>query len=173
MKKNIKLIYVRHGETNVNTGKLTLRGARQIKALLKYLEGEKIDAIFCSPRTRTLQSANILNSKYNVPMYIIKEINERQMLAPTERLLYGEAFEANYLNYGYENDNFETCKDFIDRCAVGFDKILAKAGKNSTIIVCAHSSTLYALNTYLNGIPKNNQINWLQCSNATTIKFHL
>ena len=38
----------------------------EMERALKYLEGEKIDAIFCSPRTRTLQSANIFNSKYNV-----------------------------------------------------------------------------------------------------------
>lgn len=173
MKKHLKLIYVRHGDTNVNTGKLTLKGARQIKGALKYLENENVSAIFCSPRTRTLQSSNILNEKFKAPLYIIKEINERQMLSEGERFLYGDEFDKNYLNYDYENDKFETCKDFIDRCFIGFDKIIEKAANNSTIIVCAHSSTLYALNTYLNGIPKNNQINWLQCSNATVIKFHL
>ena len=45
MQKNVKLIFVRHGETNLNTGKLTLRGVRQIKNALKYLSNENIDAI--------------------------------------------------------------------------------------------------------------------------------
>lgn len=173
MKRNIKLIYIRHGDTNVNTGKLTMRGAKQIKDALKYLKDEKISAIFCSPRTRTLQTANIINNKFNVPLFIIKELNERQILNSAERLLYGDDFNNNYLDYSYENDKFETCKDFIDRCIVGLEKILAKAEKNSTILLCAHSSTLYAINAFLNGIPKDNQIKWLQCSNGTVIKFHL
>ncbi|MBQ9792803.1 MAG: histidine phosphatase family protein [Clostridia bacterium] len=173
MKRNIKLIFIRHGDTNINTGKLTMRGTKQIKDALKYIKDEEIQAIFCSPRTRTLQTANIINNKFNVPLFIIKELNERQILNSAERLLYGEDFNNNYLNYAYENDKFETCKDFIDRCFVGLEKILSKAEKNSTILLCAHSSTLYAINAFLNGIPKDNQIQWLQCSNGTVIKFHL
>ena len=51
MQKNIKLIFIRHGDTNINTGKLSLRGVKQIKNALKYLKNENISAIYCSPRT--------------------------------------------------------------------------------------------------------------------------
>ena len=173
MQKNVKLIFVRHGETNLNTGKLTLRGVRQIKNALKYLSNENIDAIYCSPRTRTLQTANIMNKKLKLPLFIIKEINERQPLNSAEQILYGEDYDFNYLDYSYENKNFETCKDFIDRCFVGLTKIINKAPKNSTILLCAHSSTLYAINAFINGIPEDNHITWLQCSNGAVIKFYL
>ena len=170
--KHLKLIFIRHGDTNLNTGKLTLRGARQIKEAAKYISNEKISAIFCSPRTRALQSANIINNKLNVPLFIIKELNERQTLNDAERVLYWDDFDKNYLNYDYENENFETCKNFIDRCFVGLEKIINKCEENSTVLLCAHSSTLYAINTYLTGIPKDKKIKWLQCSNGTVIKFH-
>lgn len=173
MKKNIKLIFIRHGECNYNTGKLTLRGSMQIKGAIKYLSNEKIDAIYCSPRTRTLQTANIINSKINVPLFIIKELNERQALTVAEKFLYKEEYDNNYLNYNYDNEKFETCKDFIDRCIIGLNKIISNAKNNSTILICAHSSTLYGINAFINGIPKDNQIKWLQCSNGAVIKFNI
>lgn len=171
--KNIKLIFIRHGECNYNTGKLTMKGSMQIKGALKYIKDEKVSAIYCSPRTRTLQSANILNAKLNVPLFIIKEINERQVLTPAEEFLYKDDYNNNYLNYDYENEKFETCKDFIDRSIIGIKKIIDSTKRNSTIVICAHSSTLYAINAFINGIPEDKQIKWLQCSNGAVIKFQI
>lgn len=171
--KNIKLIFIRHGECNYKTGKLTLRGSMQIKGALRYIKNEKINAIFCSPRTRTLQTANILNAKLNAPLFILKELNERQVLTPAEEFLHKEEHDKNYLNYNYENDKFETCKDFIDRCLIGLNKIIESSENNSTVLICAHSSTLYAINVFINGLPKDNQIKWLQCSNGAVFKFNV
>jgi len=167
----MKIIFIRHGEANNKTGKLTRRGEKQVKSALKYLENEKVDAIFCSPRTRALQTANILNEHFEVPLYIVKELNERQLLTPAQALLYEKEFNENYLNYNYDSDNFETCKDFIDRTCTGLKNIQKNYSKYSTIIIAAHSSTLYAINAYINGIPKDKIIKWYQCSNAAVIKF--
>ena len=169
----MKIIFIRHGETNLKTGKLTMNGVRQIKMALKYIKNEKIDAIYCSPRTRALQTANILNQKLNLPLFIVKEINERQLLTPSQKLLYEQEFNDNYLNYSFQTEKYETCRDFIDRTFEGLKKIISLSQKDDTVIVAAHSSTLYALNAFVNGIPKNNHINWLQCSNGAVIKFYL
>lgn len=168
----MKLIFIRHGEANYQTDKLTLRGKVQIKWACRYLDNEKPDAIFCSPRTRTLQSANIINKKFKVPLHIMQEITERQYLNDRERKLYWEEYDKHYLDYTYENSHFETCKDFIDRCIRGIEKIMQEH-KNSTVIVCAHSSTLYAINAYINGIPETQKIDWVQCSNGAIIKYYL
>jgi len=168
----MKIIFIRHGETNINTGKLTQRGVRQIKSALSYIKDEKIDAIYCSPRTRALQTANILNSKFNAPLFILKELNERQQLS-SNNVSFKKDFDDNYLNYDYQSEDFETCKDFIDRTTEGLKKIKQTYTKDQTIIIAAHSSTLYAINTFVTGIPKSNKINWLQCSNGAVIKFHL
>ena len=196
----MKIIFVRHGDTNLKTGTLSKIGVRQIKASAKYLKNEKIDAIFCSPKTRTIQTANILKNYLNAEVYIEKNLNERQILTPSQRLLYAKEFDENYLNYNFQSPNFETCKDFIDRNFEGFINILSilnpkifkeidnplelfKNGAinfenasnfaNQTIVIAAHSSTLYALNAFLNGIPSNGQITWLQCSNGAVIKFFI
>ena len=84
----MKIIFIRHGETNLNTGKLTLRGIRQIKSALRYIKDEKISAIYCSPRTRALQTANILNDKFKAPLFILKELNERQQLTHSQRIAF-------------------------------------------------------------------------------------
>lgn len=168
----MKLIFIRHGEANINTGKLTLRGKLQVKNLLKYLKGENVKAIYCSPRTRALQSTNILNSKLKVPVYIVNNLNERQIL-PLGKERYQEEYFKNYLNYAYENSHFETCKQYIDRNIKVFDKIKSKHNDNESIIVIAHSATLSALNAYVNGIPFDQKILWLQCSNGTMIKYNL
>jgi len=171
---NIKLIFIRHGDYDLNRGKLTIRGKKQIKEALKYIKNENVDAIFCSPRTRTLQSANILNDSLKVPMYILKEFNERlPLINPAEIIAHKEEYDVNYLNYEYRNENFETCKDFIDRCFEGIEKVIAKVKACSTVIICAHSSTLYAINAYVNGIPEDNYIKWLQCGNGNVIKFYI
>ena len=169
----MKVIFIRHGEANYTTDKLTCKGRKQIKWSYDYIKDEKPLAIYCSPTARTLQTANILNKKFKVPMHIMSEITERQYLKNKERDLYWDEFDKHYLDYNYKNDHFETCKDFIDRCHNGFRKILSKSKENSTVIICAHSSTFYALTSYINGIPESGKISWVQCSNGAVLKFYL
>lgn len=168
----MKIIFIRHGEANINTGKLTFNGKRQVKNILKYLKDEKISAIYCSPRTRALQSTNILNAKLKVPVFIQNNLNERQLL-PLGKEKFKEDYDNNYLNYTYENSHFETCKNFIDRNLKVFEKIKNKHKKDNAVIIIAHSATLSALNAFVNGIPKDNQILWLQCSNGAVIKYNI
>lgn len=209
----MKLIFVRHGEINLKTGTLSKAGIKQIKMVAKYLKNEKIDAIFCSPKTRAIQSANILKGQLKAEVYIEKNLNERQILTPSQRNLYSKEFDENYLNYNFQSPNFETCKDFIDRNFQGFINIitlinpkifktienplkllkngvinfelsqkgngntqivnLSEGLANQNIVVVAHSSTLYALNAFLNGIPYHGQITWLQCNNGAVVKFFI
>ena len=167
----MKLIFIRHGEANINTGKLTFRGKRQVKHILNFLKDEKFSAIYCSPRTRALQSANILNAKLKTQIFIQQNLNERQLL-PIGKEKYQDDYNTNYLNYNYENSHFETCKSFIDRNFKVFDKIKNKHKKDAVIII-AHSATLSALNAYINGLPEDGQIKWLQCSNGAVIKYNI
>lgn len=168
----MKLIFMRHGEANINTGKLTLKGKIQVKEILKYLRDEKITAIYCSPRTRALQSANIITAKTKAPVYIMNNLNERQLL-PLGKERYQEEYFKNYLNYNYESSHFETCKQYIDRNIKVFDSIKQKHKDNDCVLVIAHSATLSALNTYINGVPLDKIIKWLQCSNGAVIKYNI
>ncbi len=167
----MKIIFVKHGESSFITDKLTLKGKIQIRAVKRYLKDENIDAFFCAPQTRTLQSANLLNKGLNKPLYIIKQFDERKPLLTNQKDLI-EEFKTNYMNYNFENTKFETCKEYLDRVFVGFEEILKQESSDiNTIVIVGHSSTLYAINAYLQGIPKDKQIKWLQINSGAVIKF--
>lgn len=59
----MKLILLRHGESQVNAGNkkagennLTAKGRRQMAVAVKQLVGQKIEAIYCSPTLRCQES---------------------------------------------------------------------------------------------------------------------
>lgn len=167
----MKIIFVKHGESSYITDKLTLKGKTQMKAVKNYLKDEFFDAIFCAPQIRTLQSANLLNKNLNKPLYIIKQFDERKPLLASRKDLM-EEFKTNYMNYNFESQNYETCKEYIDRVFVGFEEILKQENNGiNTAVIVGHSSTLYAINAYLQGIPKDKQIKWLQINSGAVIKF--
>ncbi len=86
----MKLICIRHGQTNYNVkdlcnGKpnpkvrLTALGRQQAKAAADILKKEKIDVIFISQLRRSQQTAQIINRYHNVPLVMDKRLNDRQM----------------------------------------------------------------------------------------------
>lgn len=167
----MKIIFVRHGETNLKTGKLSRKGIQQIKDARKYLQNEKISAIYCSPKTRALQSANILNKNIQVPLSIINNFDEREQLPDGCKTKLQKEYEKFYFSYLHESNEYETCKKFISRFCSSLKQIENKTKKSDTILIVAHSSSLYAINAFVNGIPKDNEIKWLQCNNGAVIKF--
>ncbi len=169
----MKIIFIRHGKTNLKTNKLNMLGYLQIKNSLSYIKQEKVDCIFCSPQTSTLQTANILNKKFKAPLLIWKEFDEREQLTLDQEKLYAEDFKENYFNYAYKNTNFTTCRNFIDRCFSGFEKIFEKSKELNTVIIVGHNSTFYALNTYINKIPKTQKINYVNTNFGSVVKFYI
>jgi broad specificity phosphatase PhoE len=165
----MKIIFIRHGETNAKTGTLSLKGKLQSMFARQYLKNEKVDEIFVSPQTRALQTANILNKKFNVPLNILKEFDERDTLKMGQIAGYKNEFTKNYLNYDFESEEYETCKKFVERVFSGLNKIVEK--NLNCVVIVGHSSSLYAINAFVCGIPKDKKIKWLQCNNGAVIKF--
>ena len=166
----MKIIFVKHGKSSFKTDKLTLQGKLQIKAVAHYLKNEKIDAIFCAPEIRTLQSSKMLEKAFKTPVYIVKEFGERTLL-PQKFQNLKDDFEKHYLSFNYQNENFESCNQYLKRVFLGFNQILEQENSFNTVVIVAHSSTLCMLNAFINGIPKDNQIKWLQLNSGAVIKF--
>ncbi|MFB3896499.1 MAG: histidine phosphatase family protein [bacterium] len=81
----IKLILVRHGETDWNIQQryqghtdinLNETGINQAKRLARELKSEKIDAIYSSDLTRAVQTAAIINDGRNLPIHQLWELRE-------------------------------------------------------------------------------------------------
>lgn len=83
-----KLILIRHGETNHNKKKicqgwldipLNSLGKSQARRLASILEQEKIDIIYSSDLSRTIQTAQPLANNKNIPLVKTMLLRERNM----------------------------------------------------------------------------------------------
>ena len=173
----MRICFIRHGSDIKpkilgEDTPLSMQGIRQIKNAIRYYDKENIKAVYSSPCKRAVQTAEIIAKRYHVPVVILEGLAERKKFdykkdSPEEKL-----FMDNYLNYAFDTDLFESCKKYIDRNFEAFDTIVKNHyDKNENVIVVGHSATLYALNTYFKGIPKDKQIIWLQCGNCSMIKY--
>ncbi len=151
---------------------LSLAGLKQIKSAIRYYDKENIKAVYTSPCKRAMQTAEVISRRYNVPMIVLNELTERIKFDYEKGSEDEKIFVENYLNYDFDTDKFESCKKFIDRNFKAFDTIISNHyKKQENVVVVGHSATLYALNTYFTGVPKDNQIVWLQCGNCSMIKY--
>lgn len=165
----MKIIFLTHGEENVLKGTLTLKGKVQAFLARQFLKDEEIDEIFVSPQACALQTANIVNKKRNAPLNIFKKFDERSVLKHNQVATLQSEFAENYFNYNFESEKYETCKKYIDRVFLGLKRILDRDLK--CVLIVGHSSALYAINTFINGIPKDGQIKLLKCKDGTAVKF--
>ncbi len=151
---------------------LSIKGKRQIRNAVEYYAKENIKAIYTSPCKRAVETAEVIAKRFDLPVYVLPELNERVKFDYKKGSPEEKEFMDNYLNYNFDTDKFESCKKFIDRNFVAFDTIIKNHyDKNENVMIVGHSATLYALNTYFTGIPKNKQIIWLQCGNCSMIKY--
>jgi broad specificity phosphatase PhoE len=167
----MKIIFVRNGESNLKTDKLTLRGHLQVRDTKNFLKDEDFDVIYSSPQIRALQTANILNKGRNKPFFILKGLDDRTPLPFEKQDEFGKDYKKYYFKYNYENENFQTCKDYLNQVFKAMEKITTENKKDATIVIVAHNSTLIAINAFFCGIPKSNTIAWTQTKGGTVIKF--
>ena len=70
--------FIRHGEKTFLGRKLTTRGIKQAQHLAKYLKKENFDEMISSTMSRSIQTAEIINSVLKIPHIKdprIKEVN--------------------------------------------------------------------------------------------------
>ena len=163
----IRIFFVRHGDASDD--KLTKLGKKQAKEITKQLNYENIKKIYCSPLKRCLETAKIISKKLNLEIEIINDLKERNKINNPKNNIEKEVNE-NYLNYNYINTKYDTCNAFINRSFDAFDKILENhKNRNENILIIAHSSTIYALNAYITGIPSDGNIVWIRAGNCSKI----
>ncbi len=86
----MKLIFLRHGQTNYNLKdlcngrpnskvRLTVLGKAQAKQAALLLKKEPVEAIFVSKLYRSSETARIVNIYHKVPVFSDKRLNDRSM----------------------------------------------------------------------------------------------
>lgn len=166
----IKIIFVRHGRDK--NDKLTRLGIKQAKMAVKELEYENIDKVFCSPKGRTLQTANIIAKRLKINQVSIDErIVEREKIGEKVDEKTKQLYDANYLNPNFSHKNPEGCKEYYDRIVEFLNDILQKANKDETILIVGHSSMCYVMNAYFCHKPSNKFLDWIRLGNCSKICF--
>lgn len=159
-------IYViRHGQTDWNAQKkllsitdlpLNSEGIKQCEEAEKLVKNLNYDIVISSPKLRTKQTLEIINSK-NIPVVYDDRLIERNA-----RSL--EGIDVNSFNYRQywtlgkdkmeDSETMEECKirvyEFLDE--------LKEKYKDKNILLVTHNGICRIINTYFNGFPRRGDI---------------
>ncbi len=144
----MRLIIVRHGETEENVkkivqgqgfGTLTKRGVEQAKRLGERLKKEKMDAVYCSDLKRARNTAKeIMKFHPKIPIHYVKALRERSftVLEGKPGDVYKEAAAKEGLpRYLYRPPGGENFPDMKDRIMPFFEKVYSKYSGKRVLFV--------------------------------------
>ena len=154
----MRLIYVRHGQTDTNVKELqgeeifesdaplNATGILQAQSVADELKDEKIDAIFTSPYTRAKQTAEIINRFHNAPVIELPGLRER-----SAGTLTGPAYHDLFdFEKKIKQPDVESVDVFFKRVYEAIDTIKTYGFKN--VIVVSHGGVHHAFRAYCKGL---------------------
>jgi alpha-ribazole phosphatase len=152
-KQKIRIIVIRHGEAIHNLGHLmtstkspgiylTPKGVQQVKDAAKLLKKEKIDIIYTSPLFRTLQTAQILGDRLQVPYQkiLVDERLREQFFGKYEDRTYEEyesTFNSHEELFAEAAPEAEYGREVFAR-TLEFLETIAAMHKRETILLVTH-----------------------------------
>ena len=159
------LYVIRHGQTDWNIQKkllsttdvpLNSTGVEQCKEAEKLVRNLNYDLVICSPKLRTKQTAEIINTK------IVEVVYDGRLIERYARSLEGmDVRDFDYRGYwtlGKDKvEDSETIEECKNRVYELINEIKEKYnGKN--ILIVTHNGICRMINTYFNGFPKRGDI---------------
>lgn len=162
----MNLYVVRHGQTDWNIQNkiqgfsdipLNATGLEQANNLKEQLSKFSIDKIYASPLIRTVQTANILNEVFHVPIELENRLIERNF-----GIYEGTVAQINLADYfDYEKNlstnDVEPIQDLFHRVWSFLDELIEKH-PNENILLVTHGGTYRAIYSYFYGILSASQI---------------
>lgn len=163
-----ELILIRHGETDWNLAgryqgqsdvPLNSQGIKQAHQLAKWLQGQKIEAVFSSDLRRAAQTAEILAETAGVPCLLeprLREIHHGRwegMSFSDIKDQYAGTFRKR-LKYPLEvpSPGGETVADLLNRVIPAIQEIVLHHPDGRVIIV-AHGLSLAVIRAHYQGVP--------------------
>jgi broad specificity phosphatase PhoE len=168
----MRLILIRHGETESNRQRLTLgredvplneKGRRQAQALLSSLVGVSMAAVYASPLRRAVETAQPLAETRGLEVQAVEDLTEMAVgelegLSPQElRDRYGDflrewlSTEAGKLRM----PGGESLQDVQDRAWAAIER-LRERHTEDTVVVVTHNFTIHAILCRALGLPLAN-----------------
>lgn len=157
----MKLYFVRHGETDVNSGlqqahtaqfdePLNAAGIVQAERLAEQLKDATFDAIVSSPLQRTMQTTRIINKFHNLDVQIDDVWRELKTDVYLDATSWHNAFD-------FDNneivEGIEPIRDFFERIYMALDSLKATYGKDDSVLVVSSGGVHQAVHAYVNGLP--------------------
>lgn len=176
----MKMIIVRHGQTNFNKrnrlqghieSELTEEGILQSYSLKESLKNTVIDLIISSPLSRTKKLAEIINEDRNLPLLYDDRLMERSYGGLEG--LYGNNINISNLwniDMNLSDNNVESVISFLDRMKSFLQECEKKYDKKSILLV-THSGNSIAANYYYNGLPRDNNLLKLGLKNCEIAEY--
>ncbi|MCT4617777.1 MAG: alpha-ribazole phosphatase [Marinisporobacter sp.] len=162
----MKLIFVRHGETEHNHKglycgwndlDLTEKGRVQAEEVCEKLREKDLDLIITSDLNRTIQTARIINECHNIKITLEENLREMNF-GLWEGLSYKEIkekykkelneWEKDWVYYAPPSG--ESVKNMCERVTSAVDKIV-KQHQNKNILIVSHAGCIRAILAYLIG----------------------
>jgi probable phosphoglycerate mutase len=159
----MKLYFVRHGETDVNSGlqqahtaqfdePLNITGIAQAEQLAEELKNVTFDAIVSSPLQRTMQTAKIINKFHNLDVKIDDVWRELKTNNYLDATSWHNAFD-------FDNneiiEGIEPIRDFFERIYMALDNLKATYGKDESVLVVSSGGVHQAVYAYVNSLNLN------------------
>lgn len=179
-RKEMKIYYVRHGQTDWNLAQkmqggesekdLNATGIKQAQKTKQELENVKYDIIIRSPMHRAEQTADIINEDRNVEIIVDERLRERR-LGEFEGHDVTEEMEERIWNYdlNYQIPGGENLHDFEKRIDEFFDDIKEKYHDKSVLIV-AHGGIAKVIKAHLYGMPESQNLAEISMNNCEIIE---
>lgn len=158
--RDMKLYFVRHGETDVNSGlqqahtaqfdePLNIAGIAQAEQLAERLRDVTFDAIVSSPLQRTVQTANIINRFHNLDVKIDDVWRELKTNNYLDATSWHNAFD-------FDNnevvEGIEPIRDLFGRIYTALDNLKTAHGKDESVLVVSSGGVHQAVYAYVNSL---------------------
>jgi len=156
------------GSSNINLNDL---GIEQAKKVADILKDENFDLIICSPLKRSIDTANYINEKLELPILIDDRIMERDFGDLEGVISTSFDFDSYWVyNKNISDNNVESIKDFFGRVADFLDEIKLLY-KDKNILLVAHGGVSIATKCYFSDFDKNSSLLSLCIDNCEVLKY--
>lgn len=150
----MKLIIVRHGETEENKlkiiqghspGKLTARGLAENRRLAEKLAGQKVDHIYTSDLARAFDTAKQIHAHHpHIEIKIDPLIRER-CYGSAQRKTYGECGFDGVPEMTWTPEGGESLEEMVERAERFLKRLLEEHDEKETVMVVSHGLMIMAL----------------------------
>lgn len=143
-----RVYFVRHAQSDWRSGSdrergLTAEGREDAKAVLDFLRDRSVDAFYCSPYRRSLDTIRASAEHFGLPIHTDERLREREAVPGGN---VRELFRKRWEDFDWHEPGGESLRSVQERNIAALTEILT-ANREKTVVIGTHGT---ALSTILN-----------------------